>query len=76
MRYQHVASTKARRTDGKLRIETRELIDGIGIELAEHKQDTKESLRELTSGLTDARESLARIEGRHSRRRIALDFTG
>ena len=42
----------------------RELIDGIGTDLVEHKDDTKESLRELTRGLTDARERLARIEGR------------
>ena len=38
-------------------------IGRVSIELAEHKKDTKEGLRELARGLADTRERLARIEG-------------
>lgn len=40
-----------------------EAIGRVSIELTEHKTDTKEGLRELTRGLADTRERLARIEG-------------
>ena len=47
----------------EIRDETRELINGVSAELAEHRSDTKESFREVTRSLADARERLARIEG-------------
>ena len=79
MRYQHVDGTKTRdlitnseketrdlieRLNKETREEARELIDGIGAELAEHRHDTQESFREVARSLADARERLARIEGR------------
>ena len=68
MRYQHVDGTRTRdlieRLNKETREEARELIDGIGAELAEHRHDTQESFREVARSLADARERLARIEGR------------
>lgn len=78
MRYQHVDGTKTReliaaareetrqlieRTARETRNETRELVNGVRAELAEHRRDAKESSGEVTRSLADARERLARIEG-------------
>ena len=51
------------RTAREIRDETRELINGVSTGLADHRRDTKESFREVTRSLADARERLARIEG-------------
>lgn len=71
MRYQHLDSVKTRelieRSSKETLTRAGELIERsvgeLGAQLAEHKRDTKQSLREVTGSLADARERLARIEG-------------
>ena len=71
MRYQHLDSVKTRELIERSSTETLtragEIIERsvgeLGAQLAEHKRDTKESLKGVTGSLADARERLARIEG-------------
>ena len=85
MRYQHADSVKTRELIKRSSKETLEKageliersfgglersVGSVGVELAKHKRETKESfkdiratLREVTRCLADARERLARIEG-------------
>ena len=78
MRYQHLDALKTREQIADSERETRELItrsnqetlqeatrqfQQLSAALAEHRRETRESFKEITTGLGDARERIARIEG-------------